>query len=104
MNDKKLNQLFESARKEIFPAPAEDFPADVLRAIRREPQIIAPSTISLFDQLNVLFPRIALAAAAIILLCIAADYGVTAAGTPSLSDGAAQLSAQQLLPSEPFSL
>jgi len=104
MKDQKLDRLFESARKEISAVPPGDFAGDVLRAIRREPQITAPGTFSLFDQLNLLFPRFAIAAAAVILLCVAADYGVTAAGTPSLSEGAAQLSAQQLLPSDESSL
>jgi hypothetical protein len=96
MNDRKLKQLFASARREIAPAPPEDFPADVLRAIRREPPA-APETVSIFDQLNLWFPRIALAASAVIVLCVALDFGLTAAGVPSLSDGAAQLSAQWLL-------
>jgi len=104
MNENKLKKLFASAQQEIVPAPPEDFAADVLRAIRHEPQITGAETFSLFDQLNLLFPRIAVAAAVIILLCVAADYGATAAGMPGLEDGAAQLSAQQLLPSETFSL
>lgn len=84
--------------------PSHDFAGDVLRAIRNNPQIARTKTFSIFDQLNLLFPRIAIASAIIILLCVAADYGVTAAGTPDLSEGAAELSAQQLLPSNEFSL
>ena len=37
MNESKLKQLFESARKETAPAPPPDFAADVLRAVHREP-------------------------------------------------------------------
>ena len=96
MNDRKLKQLFASARKDLAPAPPEDFAGDVLRTIRREPSA-APLTFSTFDQLNLWFPRLALAASAVIVVCIALDYGLTAAGVPSLSDGAAQLSAQWLL-------
>ena len=97
MNDRKLNRLFASARRETASAPPEDFAADVLRAIRREPPVAAPEAVSVFDQLNLWFPRLALAASAVIVLCVAADYGLTAVGMPSLSDGAAQLSAQWLL-------
>jgi len=31
------------------------------------------------------------------VLCVAADYGLTMAGVPSLSDGVSQLSSQWLL-------
>jgi anti-sigma-K factor RskA len=97
MNDRKLKQLFASARKETAPAPTEDFADNVLRAIRREPPAAKPEAISIFDQLNLWFPRIALAASAAIVVCIALDYGMTAAGVPSLSDGVSQLSSQWLL-------
>ncbi len=97
MNNRKLRQLFASARRETAPAPPEDFAADVLRAIHREPPAAAPETISVFDQLNLWFPRLALAASAVIVLCVAADYGLTAVGMPSLSDGVSQLSSQWLL-------
>jgi hypothetical protein len=105
MNEEKFKKLFAAVRTESAPAPPPDFPADVLRAISREPQsAIVPHTFSLFDQLNLLFPRIALAAAAVIILCIAADYGLTAAGVPELDDGAAQVSAQQFFAPDDFSL
>jgi hypothetical protein len=96
MNNRKLKQLFAAARKETAPAPAEDFAADVLHIIRREPPT-TPEAFLIFDQLNLWFPRIALAASAVIVLCFALDYGLTAAGVPSLSDGVSQLSAQWLL-------
>jgi hypothetical protein len=97
MNDRKLKQLFASARKEAAPAPPADFATDVLRAIRREPPAIVPQTLSVFDLLNSWFPRLALASSAVIVLCVALDYGLTVAGVPSLSDGVSQLSAQWLL-------
>jgi anti-sigma-K factor RskA len=96
MNNRKLKQLFASAQKDAAPAPPEDFAADVLRVIHREPAA-PPETVSIFDQLNLWFPRLALAASAVIVVCIALDYGLMAVGVPSLSDGAAQLSAQWLL-------
>lgn len=97
MNENKLKQLFASARNETAPAPPEGFAGDVVRAIRRGPPVAAPPALSLADQLNRLFPRLALAAVAAIVLCLAADYGMTAAGVPELNDGVSQISAQWLL-------
>ncbi len=97
MNEKKLKQLFAEARNETAPAPPPDFASDVRRANRREPAAKPKEPLSIFDQLNLLFPRIALAAAAVIAVCIAADFGLTAAGLPDLGDGISQISAQWLL-------
>jgi len=94
MNENKLKQLFTAARNEAAPAPPAGFTADVLRALPREVSAGEPEISSVFDQLNRWFPRLALAAAAIIILCVAADYGLTSAGLPELGDGAAQLSSQ----------
>lgn len=94
MKKPKLDRLFELARTEKVPAPAPDFAADVLRAVRREPAARRAETASVFEQLNRWFPRVALAAAAVMLLCVAADFGFTAAGMPELDDSAAQASAQ----------
>jgi len=104
MNKPRLNQLFKLARNEPAPAPPEDFASDVLRAVRREPRVTAPKVLSIFDQLNLLFPRIALAAATFIVLCVAVDLGLTAAGMPDLSDGVSQISAQWLLTPDEFQL
>lgn len=104
MNEKKIKQLFAAARQETAPVPPEDFAADVLRAVHREPRAAAPIMLSIFDQLNLLFPRIALAAAAIIVLCVALDFGLTAAGMPGLGDGVSQISAQWLLTPDEFQL
>ena len=94
MNEDKLKKLFAAARNESAPLPPADFVADMLRAVRREPEGRGAAAISIFEQLNVLFPRLALAAAVVIVLCVAADFGFTSAGLPELDDGAAQLSAQ----------
>src|SRR5271170_986622 len=102
MNKRRLDRLFELVRNESAPAPPPDFPADVLRAIRREPQSRAAEIFSIFDQLSLLFPRVALTAAAVIVLCVALDFGLTAAGVPELGDAASQVSAQWLLPPDGF--
>ena len=104
MKKHRLNQLFELARTEPAPRPPADFAADVLRAIHREPPAAPPETLLIFDQLNLLFPRIALAAAAVIVLCVAMDWGLTAAGLPGLSEGVSQISAQWLLTPDEFRL
>lgn len=102
MNEQKLKKLFAVVRKETAPAPPADFAADVLRAVRRERQIPAAGTVSLFDQLNLLFPKLACAAAAVIALGVAADFGLAAAGGPGLSDGLSQISAQWFLTPDAF--
>ena len=94
MNENKLKQLFAAARKEPAPVPPAGFAADVLRAVRQEPAARLAEPGSVFDQLNRWCPRLALASAAVIILCIAADYSFTSAGLPELGDGAAQLSSQ----------
>jgi hypothetical protein len=100
MNEKKWQQLLAAARQETVPAPPAEFVADVLRAVRRAPPPSAADVLSIGACLNRWFPRLALAAAAVILLCVAADWGLTAAGLPGLSDGAGQMSAQSLFDSE----
>jgi hypothetical protein len=101
MNEKKLKQLFASARNETAPAASPDFAADVLRAVRREPSPVpAAAAGSVWEHLNGLFPRVAVAAVAVIILCVAADWGLTAAGLPGVSDGAAQVTSQFLFNSD----
>jgi len=97
MNENKLKLLFAWARNEPAPVPPDGFAADVLRAIRRDPADEKPGKFSLLDQWSRLFPRLAIAAVTVIVLCVAADYGLTAAGVPGLGDGVAQISAQWLL-------
>ncbi len=94
MNEEKIKQLFAAVRNETASLPPADFAADVLRAVHREPTLATVPVASLFDQLNYLFPRFALAAGVVIVLCIAADFGFTSAGLPEPGDGAMQWSAQ----------
>ena len=100
MNEKKLKQLFASARNDTVPGLSSDFTGDVLRAIRREPPAGTVESLSVWEHLNTAFPRLALAAVAVIVLCVAADWGLTAAGVPGISDGATQLTSQFLFNSE----
>ncbi len=102
MNERKWKQLFAVVRKEAAPAPSEDLAANVLRAIRTGRSAEKPETLSIFDQLNLLFPRLAWTAAAIIAFSVAADWGLTAAGVPDVGDGVSQISAQWFLPPNEF--
>lgn len=90
MNDNRLNQLFNAARRETPAAPAEGFEMLVMQQIQRQPGHAEPS---ISDVLGLWFPRLAVAAAAIIAVCVIGDF---MSSGPSLSDSAAQLSDQYL--------
>jgi hypothetical protein len=102
MSEQKLKKLFAAARNETAPAPSADFAADVLRAVRREKMDLSPETFSIFDQLNLLFPKLACVAALVIVLGVAEDFGLTAAGVPDLGDGVSQISSQWLFTGNGF--
>jgi hypothetical protein len=93
MSGEKLKKLFAASRKDTAPVPPEDFANDVLRMVRQEPPATRQIN-SLPDSVDRLFPRIAFAALAVIALCVAADYALTAAGMPELGDGLSLFSAQ----------
>jgi hypothetical protein len=88
MNDKKLNQLFNTARRETPAAPAEGFELLVMQQVQRQP---GRAELSISDLLGLWFPRLAVAAAAIIAVCVIGEY---VSSGPSLTDTAAQLSDQ----------
>jgi hypothetical protein len=102
MNEQKLKKLFATTQNETAPVPSADFAADVLRAVRREKRIPSSETFSVFDQLNQLFPKLAWVAAIVIVLGVATDFGLTAAGIPNLSDGVSQISSQWLFSENGF--
>ncbi len=91
MNERKLKQLFDTARNEPPPLASAGFAAQVMRAVRKEGK---EEAVSLFDQLNRLFPRVAWAAVAVVFLCVAGEFASTALHLPGLTDGVAQLSDQ----------
>ncbi|HXT10938.1 MAG TPA: hypothetical protein VN873_05185 [Candidatus Angelobacter sp.] len=86
MNEKKLNALLSAAQRETPIAAAGGFERLVMQQIQRDP---ARMELSISDVLNRWFPRLAVVAAAIIVLCAVGDY--VSAG-PTLSESAAQLS------------
>jgi len=83
------------------PATSAGFEADVMRAIRHEPVQAGQQTVSIFDQLNLLFPKLACAAVLVIGICVAGDY-IASAYSPSLTDGVAQLSDEWLFAAKGF--
>lgn len=90
MNDQRLKELFGAAKRETSTAPGEGFDLLVLQQIRRNPQ---RAELSIPDLLGRWFPRLALAAVAVIALCVVGDLLYTS-DSPSLTDNAAQVSDQ----------
>lgn len=92
MNENKLKQLFAAARRAPAPTPPADFAEDVLRAARQLPSnahtLLYEANI--FEQLNSWFPRLALASAALIILCAALELGYTSNGTNTADDDSQQ--------------
>jgi hypothetical protein len=72
MKETKIQQLFAAARQEQAPEAPFNFNGTVVSAIRRDGRRSAAP--SFFDQLNLLFPRLAAAALIIIGLCLATDF------------------------------
>ena len=93
MNDKKLNVLFRSVRKEPAPEPDPQFAGLVMRAIGWGERTREPLSFS--DQLALLFPRIAIGATALICLCLLGDLCL-AIVQPDFSTSIAELSQQWL--------
>jgi hypothetical protein len=93
MNDRKLKQLFETARSETPPVAPEDFAARVERAIRNEARA-APH--SLWDELGELFPRLALTATVIVACCVLSDLYFSNASASSFSAEVNAISEQWL--------
>ena len=86
MNENKMRKLFAAAREETAPEPGADFATQVMQSVRREP---APEPVSVFGQLGDLFPRLAFAAAVVIVLCVAGDFCASALEQPDLTSGVA---------------
>jgi len=96
MNDEKLNRLFRAARQDAPSSARPGFENLVVSAIRHQPRRSEVEPSSLFDQLGELFPHLAGAAAVVVALCVAADFGLTAFAPADLTDSLAELSEQWL--------
>ena len=102
MSGKKLQQLFQAARQSAAPEPSAGFAEEVVDAIRREPPSPPRGAPSLFDELNALFPRLALATLAVMALGVAANLALGTADLTVWGDGVAQISAPWFLLPEGF--
>ena len=91
MKPEKLNRLFNAARNQAPPAPSATFDAHVMAALRRAP---SQETFSFLDQINLLFPRIAFASAAVIAGCLLIEVGVGTFSHSDLSSRVAEISEQ----------
>ena len=93
MNDPKLNRIFAAARREVLPTPPEDFARGVAAAARQQ---IREEPRTLLDQLGLNFPRYAMAAGALIVLCIFVEVGQRYLTDPDAPDEFTELYAQWL--------
>jgi hypothetical protein len=96
MNDRKLKKLFELTRGETPSAPPDGFDSRVMFVLRREPRAGAPS---LWDQLEQLFPRLAVAMVLVIGICVAGDFAYSALHPADLTADVHELADQWLLAS-----
>lgn len=73
MKESKIQNLFRAVRQEKAPDAPFGFHSSVLLAIRRD-STRQKATVSIFEQLSQLFPRLAAASLLVIGLCIATEY------------------------------
>jgi hypothetical protein len=96
MNEKKLSQLFAAARRDTPPAVPADFAERVQRELSQAVQG-APVVVSFVDQLNRNFTRYAVAAAAMIMICIAVEIGQSFSHETSIDDDVNQICSDWML-------
>ena len=94
MNERKLQKLFDAARTDAAPAAPAHFESRVMREITSGAR--ESREVSLFDLLGAIFPRVTIAAASLIVLCIAGDL-LLSHKIGDISTAAAQLSEEWLI-------
>jgi hypothetical protein len=99
MKKNRLEKLFHMAKGESVHKARTGFEIRVMRAIRQE---VPAQPASLLDQLNALFPRLALACAMCILLCLSAEVVLTNASRTDLVSGVASISEDWLFATKGF--
>jgi len=95
MNDKKLNQIFAAARRETPPAVPVGFAERVQRGLTQAAG--TPVVVNLWDQLNRNFARYAVAAAAMIVLCVAVELSQSFSHDPTIDDDVNQIYSDWML-------
>ena len=93
MNDKKIKKLFHAAKTEAAPKPPFVFSQTVVASIHREDR--ESTAVSLFDLLNQLFPKVAVASLIVIGVCFASDLLMAEKGS-SLSTDVVEVTEQWL--------
>lgn len=96
MNDKKLNDIFAAARREIPPVVPAGFAERVLSNLPADVRS-QPVVISFFDQLNRNFTRYAVAAAAAIVICAAVEVSQSFTQDSSIDDDVEQICSDWML-------
>ena len=96
MKDKKLNQIFAAARRETPPTVPADFAERVQRNLAQT-ESSTPVVIPLWEQLNRNFTRYAVAAAAMIMLCVAAELSQSLSHESSIDDDVNQICSDWML-------
>jgi hypothetical protein len=95
MNDKKLGRLFAAARQETPPTVPTGFAERVQRGLN--PAERSAPVVSFVDQLNRNFVRYAVAAAAMIMICVAVEIGQSFSHESSIDDDVNQICSDWML-------
>ena len=95
MKDSKIDRLLGSAAKDNSPPVPEDFATRVMRQVHRPDKV---ESVSILDQINTWYPRLALGAGLAIAICLLAELGLSALEPDSLSENVAQASLPWVLP------
>ena len=99
MRNDKLERLFKSAKAEPAPRGEPGFEKRVMNALLQERRA---ELISVWDQLNALFPRLAIAATIVIFLSVAADWTAESLAGADLAASAIQISEDWLFATKAF--
>ncbi len=102
MNQGRIEKIIAAARQEPPPAAPPGLSEAVMRTIRRDGPSRESEPAGLWESLNALFPRVAGAAIALVLLFAAADWAFSSFSDTDLDSGMAQVSDQWLFTAKGF--
>ena len=94
MTRHKLKYLFNQASHDVAPLPPEGFDARVMAAVRRNEAKVPAA--SWWEQLEELFPRLAVATVLTVVLCVASDFYFSSAYATSFTGDVGAISEQWL--------
>lgn len=93
MTGKKLDQLFHAARGVAAPATSATLAEEVVRTLWQEPPEAGCDPLTLLEELNVRFPRLAWLTLVILTLGVAANVALGTTDTTGLDAGLPPISA-----------